>query len=104
MAAMQKPDNAEFARIQTRIAETAERLLSDGAFARQYKADPPGALKAQGLPDEAVQSLLAQARGEDEVGGYMMNESYTWGGYSPGQFNPDHFHVGEDSSASGPQY
>lgn len=93
-------DSEEIQRVQAKIDETAAQILAGGDFAARYRADPAGTLTLQGLPKEAVASLLEQARGENEVSGYMA-PVWTWNG-PPGSFNPDPINPGPFDPGPGP--
>jgi len=90
----------EIQRVQARIDEIAKQIRAGGDFAAQYRADPAGTLQAQGLPDEAVASLLEQAKGENEVSGYM-SVVWTWNGDPPSPFDPSPFDPGPLGTSHG---
>ena len=72
---MAAPSPEEIAQVQAKILEIGTRLQSDATFKTLFAADPVATLKAQGLPDAAIQEIRAQATrardaGTDEVSGY----------------------------------
>jgi len=72
---MAAPSTEEIAQVQAKILEIGTRLQSDATFKTLFAADPVATLKAQGLPDAAIQEIRAQATrardaGTDEVSGY----------------------------------
>lgn len=86
---MSNPNDAEFARVQTLITQTGERLGSDAGFKSQYQSDPVAALTGAGIPQDAVKRVLSQVaklKGDDEVSGYDDYDSS--GGYHYTLDNP----------------
>ena len=94
---MSTPNDAEFARVQSLITQTGERLGSDAGFKAQYQADPVAALTGAGIPQDAarrVVGLVAKAKGEDEVSGYDdydSTSSDSSGGYTYTLDNPNNW-------------
>ena len=81
----------EISRVQSRIDEIGSQILAGGDFAAQYRKDPAGTLRSQGLPDDAATDLFAQASaGGSEVSGYMA-PLWTWNGHHPSPFDPGPF-------------
>jgi hypothetical protein len=81
----------EISRVQSRIDEIGNQILAGGDFAARYRKDPAGTLRSQGLPDDAVAGLFAQAKsGGEEVSGYMA-PLWTWNGHHPSPFDPGPF-------------
>lgn len=63
--------NQNDALVETRIQEVMGRLETDATLRQQVTQDLPGALKAAGIPDEAVRRFrLGQSDDTGEVSGY----------------------------------
>ena len=58
---MAAPSTEEIAQVQAKILEIGTRLQSDATFKTLFAAGPVATLKAQGLPDAAIQEIKAQA-------------------------------------------
>jgi len=56
---MAAPSTEEIAQVQAKILEIGTRLQSDATFKTLFAADPVATLKAQGLPDAAIQEIKA---------------------------------------------
>ena len=72
---MAAPSTEEIAQVQAKILEIGTRLQSGATFKTLFATDPVATLRAQGLPDAAIQEIKAQAtRARDadanEVSGY----------------------------------
>ena len=69
---MAAPSTEEIAQVQAKILEIGTRLQSGATFKTLFAAGPVATLKAQGLPDAAIQEIEAQATRAraNEVSGY----------------------------------
>lgn len=56
---MAAPSTEEIAQVQAKILEIGTRLQSGATFKTLFATDPVATLRAQGLPDAAIQEIKA---------------------------------------------